>query len=89
MRKEIFETTWIISMFLTIDNHGYKRCRLVRIYSKLAIVWLKDKTTPLIYTDVIAMSQSYPKRNWCREYENLCEINEKRIPVSFSMLEID
>lgn len=85
MRKEIFETTWIISMFLTIDNHGYKRLPT----GKLAIVWLKDKTTRLIYTDVIAMSQSYPKRNWSREYENLCEINEKRIPVSFLMLEID
>lgn len=72
-------------MFLSIDNHGYKRLP----YSKLAIVWLKDKTTPLIYTDVIAMSQDYPKRNRCREYENLCEINEKRIPVSFLMLEID
>lgn len=35
------------------------------------------------------MSQGYPKRKRCREYENLCEINEKRIPVSFLMLEID
>lgn len=50
MRKEIFETTWIISMFLTIDNHGYKRLPT----GKLAIVWLKDKKQLGLYIPMLS-----------------------------------